>query len=123
MKTPFTIDELVNHITNQAIIADANMQLEQTHLWNEFSKNVPISGDESHLKFLGVEELSFSAKLDTFKPSLWYRIIHLFDKKSLKSQYLLSQSGIYTLKITLSRNAQKQFETEIVVDKNAVIVQ
>lgn len=112
----FSLQSLMNHVTNQVIMADTDMQLQQGKAWQDLTKNIPLAAGSSHLKFLGLDEIEFSFCLSEKKPNLMNRVLI---RTKLKRQaevkvFKITQANesVYNLKIRVTRSANKQFKMD-----------
>lgn len=116
--TAFTLTELINHLTNQVIVADAEMQLKQAALWRNMQNHQPYFDGESHLKFLGLDELKLSVTLNPYKLSWYNRFISLFNKKKRLPNYVIAGKGAFTLTVSLTRTIQNKYVKEVHFSEN-----
>lgn len=68
------LQKLVEHLLQQAITADAEIQLLQRKGWMDMNQGRPLVEGMDHLEYLGLQELRFDFRLAPIKPGLWERI-------------------------------------------------
>lgn len=112
----FTLQSLINHVTNQVVMADAGMQLVQGETWQELTKDLPLAAGSSHLKFLGLDEIEFSFNLSEKRPNYMNRVL-IWTKLAKPSERMIykvkpAKKSAYHLKITIKRTANKRFKAD-----------
>jgi hypothetical protein len=118
----FTIADIVDHLTHQAIRADAQMQLQQTQLWQEQTEGKMLFDTESHLKFLGLEELKYSVKLKKKGVGIFQflrKMLHLPDHMT---RYRIHHNGSIALVVRISRNPQKKYVNDVEMDGEKISI-
>lgn len=86
------------------------MQLQQTYLWQEQIDGKMLFDTESHLKFLGLDELKYSVKLK--KKKVWRLFRKIFNLPDAGDKYRISPKGKIELVVRISRSQQKKFVGE-----------
>ena len=112
----FTLRSLINHVTNQVVMADTDMQLNQGEAWRELTKDLPLAEGSSHLKFLGLDEIELSFHLSEKKPGFFRRVLLWFrlakPDKTKTYNIMPAKKSAYYFKIVVRRGANKQFKTK-----------
>lgn len=112
----FTIGDLINHVTNQVIMADTDMQLNQGYAWQKLTQDFPLAAGSSHLKFLGLDEIELSFNLSQKKPNffkrslVWIRLLK--PDKSKTFRIVPANQSQYLFKIVVKRGANNQFRAK-----------
>ena len=116
MKGRFTIEELSNHLVNQVIMADADMQLKQGAAWRELTKDTPLTAGGSHLNFLGMEEASLGFSVALHRP-FWMRVVGVFAPKFAQKHQRLSlvstAQSQFNVTIRVKRTIANRYEKEV----------
>lgn len=68
------LPKLMEHLTQQAILADAEMQLLQRKGWMDINQGSPLFEGMDHLDYLCIQELSFTFWVEPARLGLWARI-------------------------------------------------
>ncbi len=81
---PFS--KFIEHLTQEVIRADAEMQLLQRSGWIGLNKGFPLAEGLDHLEFLGLNEVRMTFLVEPVLPGLWERF-----KRWLKSLWGTSE--------------------------------
>lgn len=110
----------MEHLTQQAIVADAEMQMLQRKGWMDMNQGSPLFEGLDHLEYLGVKELRFTFRVEPSKPGIWARIKKsyrcLFGKpEPVATLYSVAPNSQretgFTVMLTVSRTGTK-FEAD-----------
>lgn len=118
---PFS--KFVEHMMQEVIRADAEMQLLQRSGWIGLNKGFPLAEGLDHLEFLGLNEVRLTFWAEPVQPGLWGRFKRW--RKSLlgrpepaaKSLYRLMPEELegktgFKISITVSRGQDRIFKVE-----------
>ncbi len=68
------LGRLLDHFAQEAVRADAEMQLLQRQGWRDLNKGVPLAEGLDHLEFLGMTEVKVTFSLEPVRPGRLARL-------------------------------------------------
>ncbi len=71
-------NKFVEHLMQEVILADAEMQLLQRSGWIGLNKGFPLAEGLDHLEFLGLNEVKLTFNVEPVRDSLWGRFKRWF---------------------------------------------
>lgn len=118
---PFS--KFIEHLTQEVIRADAEMQLLQRSGWIGLNKGFPLAEGLDHLEFLGLNEVRLTFRAEPVPSNLWARFMRWFKSLSgrpepvAKNLYRLIPEEIegktgFKISITVSRGSDRIYKVE-----------